>query len=420
MRVLVYGNINAGKSRVAASLRRELPNTRQIAIDDYRRTHGDGTLEGDRRAMERFVSDAAATEDSVVECTGLGPLGNMLHHALPPKASLVVHVRAPVGTCLARSATKDFSSTPYPPFQESIDETIRRCDEELRRGDLETLWHDRALWIVAVDGTATDTDKVVEQLPLLQLAALSNITATAHRDPAIDALIWYGSGPRGEMTRQSDIDLFALTALPVGELAARLAASVTGVRFCDTIGSKVTLRLADATLVEANSSARIDDVAEYYRHAGLRDAHWSVLKGDARVQEQLAAIASEEPVPDVDALVSELVYYTLSLGPLGERGDSYKYSFHLFIVRHDIVRLKAIEAGRTARNYLPVEAEGLLTPDEWKALGYRVGERMRQHRTDVTRFAREFIATVAIDVPRRTEYLEYLDEEVDAWGSGRG
>ena len=87
----------------------------------------------------------------------------------------------------------------------------------------------------------------------------------------------------------------------------------------------------------------IDDVAEYYRHAGLRDARWSVLKGDARVQEQLAAIASEEPVPDVAALVSELVYYTLSLGPLAERGDSYKYSFHLFIVR-----LKAIEAGRTA------------------------------------------------------------------------
>jgi hypothetical protein len=92
----------------------------------------------------------------------------------------------------------------------------------------------------------------------------------------------------------------------------------------------------------------MDDVAEYYRHAGLRDARWSVLKGDAPVQEQLAAIASEEPLPDVAALVSELVYYTLSLGPLAERGDSYKYSFHLFIVRHDIVRLKAIEAGRTA------------------------------------------------------------------------
>ena len=149
----------------------------------------------------------------------------------------------------------------------------------------------------------------------------------------------------------------------------------------------------------------------------MHDTRWSVLKGDAQVQEHLAAIAREEPFPNVAELVSDLVYYTLSLRPLAERGDSYKYSFHLFIVRHDIVRLKAIEAGRTPRNYLPVNAERLLTPDEWNALEYRVGEQMEQHRAGVVRFVRESIANVAIDVPRRKEYLEYLDEMIEAWGS---
>lgn len=89
MRVLVFGNINAGKSVVVSALAELYPDTPVVGIDDYRCRFGDGSHEGDSLAMDRFGADAGDASDAIVE------------------------------KCLTRIDSKDFTATPYPPFPDS-------------------------------------------------------------------------------------------------------------------------------------------------------------------------------------------------------------------------------------------------------------------------------------------------------------
>ena len=159
------------------------------------------------------MGDAANTFDAIFECTGLGPLRRKMLDALPAKEAPVLHVVAPLHTYLSRIVSKDFASTPYPPFSESLPDTIRRCHSEFERGDLQILWDDMALWTFTVDGMAEDIRRETERVPLRQLSALAAM------------------GARGELTPESDIDPFSVTNVEADRLSGLLAAAIPVVVF---------------------------------------------------------------------------------------------------------------------------------------------------------------------------------------------
>lgn len=416
MRILVFGAINAGKSVVASAVASLLPTSRVISIDDYRKRYGDGTHAGEAMAMDKFVADAIDSFDSIVECTGLGPLGRMLHEALPAKESIVVLVAAPLDTCMTRIHLKDFSSTPYPPFEERLPQTIRRCHAEVDRGDLSALWDDKTIWSFTVDGTANDVAREISGLPIRQLTALAAVVrATRSLDP-IRGLIWFGSGARGELDKQSDVDLFAVTAQQPERLLQELVERIPGVNFHDCIGTKITLRFADETLVEMTCGRDIREIEIYYAEARVPDDRRAVLRGDEKLLTFLQSCSAPSSVDHalVRQLVSEVVYYVLSLRPLEARNDQYKYYFHNNIVFHNLVRLKALEAGKPEFNYLPLHAIAYLGTSDLAALPYRIGDDMGQHYGRLVERVVRFLSATPLRIQRREQYVQVLTKTVQA------
>ena len=413
MRILVFGNINAGKSTIVSELLKVIPETPVLSIDNYRRQHGDGTHGGDVLAMDQFVRHVAESCDAIVECTGLGPLGHKLHDTLPAKEALVLHVVAPLEECLARIAKKDFALTPYPPFSEILPDTIRRCHNEFERGDLRALWDDVALWIFAINGTVSDLRSEIKLLPIRQLLALSAVVRAARAIGTIRSLVWYGSGARGELTPESDIDLFAVTDLSVDRISCLLAAAIPEVVFQDHVGTKATLRFVDRTLVEIDCSNDLSRINTFYAEARVQDHARTVLIGDDDVREHLCGLASRrvDQTPLIKSLLSECVYFVLSLPPIARKGDRYKFYFHNNIVVHNVIRLKALATGDDFLNFLPPNALCFLEPDEVGVLLYNLGDDMIAHARRLRRYLRRFIETLRLCWPpgiEQSKYLSYL------------
>jgi hypothetical protein len=358
MKFLVFGNINAGKSTVIESLRKQLPAWPAMQIDEFRRKHGDGTWEGDNRAMEEFCEAVAQADEAIVECTGLGPLGRKLKNKVPPKQAAILWVTAPLNVCLERVNLKDLGSVPYPPSPEPIEATIARCHAEFARGDLDDLWQDHVLWTFELQGD-DDVDQAAPlALPLRQLDVMSRIVSAVQEMSEVDALIWLGSGARGTMDAKSDIDLFAWTSLAPEVLAGRVVAAVDGCRLCQTLGSKFALWFEDFTLVEITCSETLSDIDEFYRESRIRNVNRSLLKGPKVVLEHLegASLERVHASARIYPLVEKLTYFLASLPGIMDRGDRYKYFFHANIVIHTLIQIRALTAGDDFLLHLPRHA----------------------------------------------------------------
>lgn len=154
MRILVLGNINAGKTTIANALAHVL-GCPLISIDAYRVKYGKGDVESETEAQRRFIADVVATEDTIVECTGLGTLGRDLSAALKGQNGLAVIIDTPEGECLRRLGRKHFEAIPYPQSyreKESIEATIHRTQRELDNGGIFDLWRESCRGFVTLKG----------------------------------------------------------------------------------------------------------------------------------------------------------------------------------------------------------------------------------------------------------------------------
>ncbi|MCE9635763.1 MAG: hypothetical protein K8T90_08665 [Planctomycetes bacterium] len=152
-KVLVLGNVGAGKSTLVSALaaRREW---RSASIDASRRTHGDGSADGELRAWAAFVSAARSAGPLLLECTGVGPQIPLLRLALRSSGDKigVLWLRAPIDVCRTRVTGRP-SPPPYPDFGVAIGQVVADLEQHLSAAMAPNgTWH-RDL-IDELDGTA--------------------------------------------------------------------------------------------------------------------------------------------------------------------------------------------------------------------------------------------------------------------------
>ena len=150
MIVLVCRNINSGKSTAIEKLKPLFPDYVVVSIDDVRKRFGDGSLSGEYRACEMFVTEVTANENALVELTGLGYVGMSLLERLAPKSFIVIHMHEELDVCIERISGKDFSAIPYPENDGKIEDTIRRLDMYFKSGLFKELWSEKALQIIEI------------------------------------------------------------------------------------------------------------------------------------------------------------------------------------------------------------------------------------------------------------------------------
>lgn len=370
MRIFVFGNINSGKSTLVDLLKNKYKNYSDLRIDDFRIKYGKGNFESDKYAQEMFVQSVKKHKNAIVEATGLGPLGKMLENSFRDLFGAILYVETPTSVCLERIQPEKFNNIPYPPFSESLDNTIKRCGSEFKQGDLVSLWSKKILQQFVINGNQNFTEQL-DEIPLEILSHFEDVVDVLNTSGEIQSLFAFGSMSKGEMTGSSDIDLFAVTSLPVTEMEMILNLKLQPKPlFTDSIRNKLTLRYNGNLLIEIYCIKTIEEAAIFFRESKIQDVKRTIYIGDTTVIKVLEDFSNynlnEKSL--VEELISEIFYFICSLPGIKQRRDEYKYYFHGNIILHDFVRLKALLSGVQVKNYLPVNSKQFFSEEDFKVL----------------------------------------------------
>lgn len=141
MKILFFGNIGAGKTSVITKLN-SLISWKIIAIDNYRRVYGDGTMEGELKAKHFFLNAIDKNENQIIECLGLGKVSEELFDLIIKTNQdeiICVILKVPIEVCLKR-IKKRVWDIPFPKPLETIYPLIDKMDIRIKNNEIEKLW----------------------------------------------------------------------------------------------------------------------------------------------------------------------------------------------------------------------------------------------------------------------------------------
>ena len=123
-KILLIGTPGSGKTTVAQRLARDT-GFPYASIDDCRTRYGDGTVEGEEWAWEKFLAICRKPAPGILEFCGMGPhveevRDDLLCSTVPVS---VIWLVLPLDTCIARASQRQ-KKIPYPfpwaPFAYSV------------------------------------------------------------------------------------------------------------------------------------------------------------------------------------------------------------------------------------------------------------------------------------------------------------
>lgn len=135
MKVLITGNIGAGKSSVAQYVIARKPGHPYHAIDGYRRLYGDGSMEQETVARSTFLRAIQQPGPMLVECMGIGDLGWEVLEILKSDNLMVVFLNVPLDTCLNRLKDRVWD-VPYPGTPETAMGLCHRAHVQFETGEI--------------------------------------------------------------------------------------------------------------------------------------------------------------------------------------------------------------------------------------------------------------------------------------------
>jgi len=373
MRIFVVGNINVGKSFVIDKLSKIFKSYVIISIDGYRRIYGDGTLEKEYHAREKFIESILKHEDCIVEYSGGKTITDLFIDKLKTNSFIVFEIIEKVEVCLKRISSKDFSKTPYPKFSESLENTIIRLDQEYKSGCIQENFKDKYLKKFDLNSSVE-----ISSLPLCQYELAIKISTILYDSK--DTLIAYGSLARDMLTQYSDLDLFLITNKSVCQIHDTLKAHFRESKF---IIQRNQIDLYNQQqLVELTVLNDITDIRKYYSSGLITNVRKTLLFGDSTVLNILSEysiMSNDNFLEEFEYTISRLDYYCESLKRLIPKMDEYKYYFHSNIVIHEYVRLEYFISGGRAFAYLPKNATRIVSENTLNQMVYQFGDDQLQH-----------------------------------------
>ena len=278
MKIFVLGNINAGKSYAIERLRRLLPNYSVLQIDEYRKKYCDGSIEKEELLWSSFAKDVLNHENAIVEFSGGGKIAENIISGLTPKTCIVFKILEDVAICLDRIKTKDFSATPYPkyPGAESLEETIIRIDRNMQDGIIEHTWSESAIKIFDIKDVSE-----LEKIPFVHYEKTIKLI-NLYKDTDVK-MFMFGSMGRGELSFNSDIDLFLLS-----DKDASYHANIIRDYFdkVSVMGNEVVIR-EDGVLIELDVIREIKEAECFYSTGNIKNVKATIIFGDTVLEKQL-------------------------------------------------------------------------------------------------------------------------------------
>ena len=141
MKIILIGNIGAGKTTIANLILEKYKEADFVSIDGIRKKHGDGTKEKEIYCKEKFIQAIDFNcKLQIIELTGVGELGEKLFALLAnyKQPILVFHLIASESELLNRIDKKKWD-TPFPLGKDNIPVAIKYTENKFKEGLAESL-----------------------------------------------------------------------------------------------------------------------------------------------------------------------------------------------------------------------------------------------------------------------------------------
>jgi adenylate kinase family enzyme len=138
MKILITGNMGAGKSYLIQEIKKKRPALTCYSVDTFRKQLGDGSVEKDIIARNHFLRAIQQPGTMLMECMGLGDLGLEVRDVLRRERETlqVLLLKVPLEQCLSRLANRNWD-VPYPGTPESGVELCKRSHSLFEAGEIE-------------------------------------------------------------------------------------------------------------------------------------------------------------------------------------------------------------------------------------------------------------------------------------------
>ncbi|MBM94482.1 MAG: hypothetical protein CMI09_01330 [Oceanospirillaceae bacterium] len=356
MKIFVIGNIASGKTTLCHRIVDEYPSYKRIAIDDYRRAFGDGSVSGEEVAVSNFINDVVKCRDCVVEFSGLGPVAESLRKALKKtnEKGVFFICNRPESDCISSSEKRDYSLIPYPREYSSIEvpeEIIRRNSNQYEIEIVKDTWDGLVRYIYKVDNTPFVN---VEDLCLDHHGTIDKIFTWSNSVDDILELISFGSLSSWRLKPASDLDLICVTSLSEKEFQRKLLQVIGNRSESLCFDGKVVIYVGNIK-VEFLIANSFSDVSVYYAESYPECHSGSIIKGTSGTLHELSVTKSGSYIKksSIEYFLNEMIYYARSLNYLADRLDNYRYYFHLNIVLYRAIQIESFIAGDFEHIYLP-------------------------------------------------------------------
>jgi len=170
MKVLVFGNLGAGKTTFALALKNQHIDFEYLAIDEFRQNFSDGTMLGEGMAKNNFIDSIDEHSNQIIEATGLGETAQLLFskiNGIECKV-LVVILLTPLDICLKRLNERKWK-TPFPGTVKDALELTAKTNRLIQQGEIQKRWRTnnrvRFLEFSTIDGIIINkTIQIINQI----------------------------------------------------------------------------------------------------------------------------------------------------------------------------------------------------------------------------------------------------------------
>lgn len=371
MHIYIFGNLNSGKTTLSKQIQGRLPEFIYLSLDVYRIRFGDGTEQGEQLASEHFLAAIKQQENAIVEFTGYGQTASLLTDQLDRKTGILICCTRDIEQSINTIDDEKYSEIPYPSSdkeRQTVDENIRFLKDNIIPTELETHWQ-RQIWQSYCFDFSDNFDAFWATFPLSQHTWVSKLNKVLSTDTSVSTALLYGSLGANQLTKRSDIDLFIQSSISVLVWYERfLKLFGAQLTHTDILGSKITLRTQDRLLIEIVIGQSLSDISLYYRESQIYNVHFTILKGELGLAEQLDAVTKTHTSErkQTKELTAQVYFLFCSLPNLIANNDTYKYHFHCSIIQHYCVQLEHLLLSEFKHNYLPKHAATTLIDFPWQ------------------------------------------------------
>lgn len=191
MKVLVFGNVGSGKTTLLNRLKKFV-DFEVIAVDDFRRKHGNGNIEGELNARRFFFEAVKENKNQFIECLGIGKVADELFDLLIKSDEQVICLTLLTSkeTCLSRLANRIWDI----PFHEPVEKVaslLDRTELKILAGEITQQWHKRQKTILIskpnvelqdIDNIASELIALIQQKKSLPEHTMNDVEIMLHKN----------------------------------------------------------------------------------------------------------------------------------------------------------------------------------------------------------------------------------------------